>query len=673
MTMKNQKTYCIFGAGAAGLYTAWRLLSGKQGDTKLAGKRLKKGDVLELYDWGRYDFSKEYPGTRAPGARICTWHYNNDKNNSYVELGGMRYSHWDRSAKDANDGLAAGHRLVTETISQLDLDRFSVPFNVTNNQLFYLRGRNFYLNDITSNNPAPYAVNNYGATTSPDQGFTQVEELAITGEMTRAQWCRFYDTGTITATLPASCVFQKGDRLRDIGYWNLLYDQLGSEGYDYAADGNGYSSNVINTHAGVSFNINNEFAPGTQYRTLSIGFSGMFNALFDAILRLAKRQGIVFNYRPDTRLHSILWKAGKAHFTWASHEHPNLAAGQAVADAAWLAMPPGAIELVAQATRYQAPAGGAIDVLNHPKVALYLEAAILQPSYKIGMFFDSPWWAPDAPNPAPYPAKISGYVVTPDVASRLTRQRFPAAAIKAMGDKAVSYVPFETLDMLVKAIEAITESPLTILQTKQLGAASRRETIGPSVTNSPMRMVVYFGNNAADKTQKPIYGMLASYDDEDNTDFWRELELGPNCDRTVPIAANTQPLDGPRQVPPAMTKMLRKMLAELHFGPNADYTAIPEPLQAAYMDWSLPPFSAGYHEWAPHYDVGDVQRKIRKPCQLLDKAQADIFIVGEAFSNDQAWVEGAYCTAESVLNDFFGIAPIVDNTHYPFICPKGTT
>jgi hypothetical protein len=31
-------------------------------------------------------------------------------------------------------------------------------------------------------------------------------------------------------------------------------------------------------------------------------------------------------------------------------------------------------------------------------------------------------------------------------------------------------------------------------------------------------------------------------------------------------------------------------------------------------------------------------------------------------------VEGAYCTAESVLNDFFGVEPIIDNTHYPFIC-----
>ena len=65
-----------------------------------------------------------------------------------------------------------------------------------------------------------------------------------------------------------------------------------------------------------------------------------------------------------------------------------------------------------------------------------------------------------------------------------------------------------------------------------------------------------------------------------------------------------------------------------------------------------------------------MQRKIRKPSQLVKGADADIFIVGEASSNDQALVEGAYCTAESVLNDFFGIEPIIDNRAYPFICPE---
>lgn len=673
----KHKTYSIFGAGAAGLYTAWRLLNGKTRGSKHAAKQLKKGDILELYDWGRYDFSKQHPGTRAAGARICTWHYKNDSNNAYVELGGMRYSYWDdkpsKAFPDPNDGLAPGHRVVTKVISMLGLDEYSLPFNVTSNQLFYLRTRNFYLNDITSNQPAPYAMDHYGASTTPDQGFTTVESLAVTsttGPQTRLQWCEFYRSGRITVQLPETSIFQQGDFLKDIGYWNLLYDQLGSEGYDYAADGNGYSSNVINTNSAVSFNMNNEFTPGSQYRTLSMGYSGMFNALFDKVVALAKQKGIDFRYHPDTRLHSILWKNDKAVFTYAARSNPNIAAGGREADAAWMAMPRAAIDLVAQATRFRSPVDGEIDVLNHERVNLYLESTIMQPSYKVGMFFDQPWWAPDAANPAPYPAQIIGYVITPDVIAALKKQKFPVKALKALAS--MIDVPYGSAADLVRAIENITEQSLTVLQVKQLAAAARRDTIGPSVTNSPIRMVVYFGNNAPKQNpkQKPVYGILASYDDEDNASFWRELELGAKHQREIPASQDTQPLEGPRKVPGRMVKMLRKMLAEMHYGPNSDYSAVPEPLEAAYVDWSLPPFNAGYHEWAPHYDIADVQRKIRKPSQLMEGIDAAIYIVGEAYSNDQAWVEGAYCTAESVLNDFFGIEPIIDNRCYPFICPE---
>ena len=121
---------------------------------------------------------------------------------------------------------------------------------------------------------------------------------------------------------------------------------------------------------------------------------------FDAIVALAKKKGVDFKYYPDTRLHSILWKDGKAAYTYAKRSDPNIAAGARTADAAWLAMPRAAIDLVAKATRFERQEHGTVDVLNHEKVNLYLEATIMQPSYKVGMFFDTPWWAPDAASPA---------------------------------------------------------------------------------------------------------------------------------------------------------------------------------------------------------------------------------------------------------------------------------
>lgn len=667
----KQKTYSIFGAGAAGLYTAWRLLDGKAKTAKDEAKQLAKGDVLELYDWGRYDFSKAHTGTREPGARVCTWHYRNDKNKSYVELGGMRYSEWDTKPSklfpNPNDGRAPGHRLVTTVISRLDLDKYSVPFNESINPLFYLRTKNLYLNDISSSNPAPYQVDHFGAAAPPDQGFSIVEDLAVTsttGPQTRAEWNAFYRNGRIALELPETSVFKQGDFLKDIGYWNLMYDQLGSDGYSYTSDGNGYTSNVINWNSAVAFAANNEFTPGNQYNTLTTGYSGMFNALFDAIEKLAKRNGVTLKYFPNTRLHSVLEKNGVIHYTYATRAKPWKKTGAKTTDAAWLAMPRHAIELVAQSTRFEQSEG--LDVLNHQKVRLYLEAAVMQPSYKVGMFFDSPWWTAQG-TPAPtYPAQLTGYVVTAKVIAELKTGGFPEKYLKTFAG--IVGVPYTASADLISEVQGLIQERLTVKQEEQLLAAALRNTIGPSVTDTPIRQVVYFGNNAQDQSGEPVYGMLASYDDEQFTSFWQGLELGPEEERHIPISEDTQPLKGPRKVPARMVKMLRRQLAELHFGPNSDYSYVPEPKEAAYMDWSLPPFSAGYHAWAAHYDVADVQQKIRKPSQLIEGADANIFIVGEAYSNDQAWVEGAYCTAESVLNDFFGITPIIDNREYPFIC-----
>lgn len=593
------KKYSIFGAGASGLYTAWRLLNGETKTTKGKEKKLEQGDILELYDWGQYNFNEQNKGSRAAGARICTWHYDNDSSASYLELGGMRYSQW-------NEQSQTGHKVVSKVIELLNLNEYAVEFDESTDPLYYLRGKNMYSSEINKENPVPYNIPNGGASVPPFTGMNEVGKLAITKDYpkTRLEWLEFYKCGTLERVSDNNSVYKNGDLLRNIGYWNIMYDQLTNEGYDYAADGNGYSSNVINWNSAVAVEANDEFMPGTEYKTLTHGFSMMFNALFESILKLATEKGIIFNYFPNTRLHSILADvtSDKVKFAIAKRESPWMQHAEDETDAAWLAMPRHAIELVAQATRYQNSPSGKYDILNQTTVQNYLEAAIMQPSYKVGLFFDTEWW---------------------------------------MNAK---YKP-------------------------KLQQNGKPNSIGPSVTDTPIRMVVYFGNNAIDKTKKPVYGILASYDDEMFADFWKELELDIDEDRKVPTIENLQPLDGPRKCTEGMITMLRKQLAEIHFGLGSDYRLIPEPLQARYMDWSLPPFNAGYHAWAAHYDINDVQRKIRKPSQLVDK-DLNIFIVGEAYSNDQAWVEGAYCTAESVLNDFFDIDPLVDNKDYPFISPE---
>jgi hypothetical protein len=403
----------------------------------------------------------------------------------------------------------------------------------------------------------------------------------------------------------------------------------------------------------------------------------MFGALYDAIVKKAAEKGVELDYRCNTRLRSIVYKNNKAQFTLATRKHPDHTSGEGVCDAAFMAMPRGAIELVAQASRYSDDE--AIDVLNHEKVQLYLESVIMEPSYKIGMFFDFPWWTNDLAKPkkysgqypTTYPAKLTSYFLTPENLTAAVSSGFPQMYADQFSPKDAGIIntSFDMKSDFITAVEQCIEERMTIKQENQIAAAAKMNTIGPSITDMPIRQVVYFGDNALKSGKKKVYGILASYDDIYYTTFWKPLELGVGEDRSIPESRDTQPLEGPRTAKPAMVKMLRKQLAALHFGSQAEYTAVPEPLETKYMDWSLPPFNAGYHAYKPHYDMGDVQRKIRKPSQLIPKIDAPIYIVGETYSNDQAWVEGAYCTAESVLNVWFGIKPMISEKNYPFICP----
>ncbi|MEL6813238.1 MAG: hypothetical protein AAFP03_00330 [Cyanobacteria bacterium J06598_3] len=504
----------------------------------------------------------------------------------------MRYLEFDETSNE-------GHLLVTTVIEQLGLKCHSEPFNTTHDPLFYLRERNFYSSQISSFTPAPYKANQSLAESPPDQVFSYVAAKALGDQKpaTRTEQCKFYQEGKVTSAM-SSEVFKEGDSLKNIGYWNLMFDQLGSEGYQYASDGGGYGSNVINWNSADAVIYNGEFAPGGAFKTLNNGYSSIFSALFDAIDAACTEKNISWNYHPHTRLRSIYLDADNSDrvtFTLATFNQPLATSDTQTTDYAFLAMPPGSLQIVAEASRYSEK--NIVDVLNHEQVATYREAVTLQPSYKVAMFFKEPWWTK-----AKYAPKLEG-----------------------------------------------------------------KNVFGPTITDTPLRQVYYFGNNGSN-TSEPVYSLLASYDDEQFIHFWQEMETPVTETRKQPLSYGIEPLNGPQKAPKSMENMLREQLAQVHWGPQAEISQVPPPLETVFVDWSQKPFSAGYHAWAAHYNISDVMQKIRQPTQLIDGVDAGIYIVGSAYSNDQAWVEGAFCTSESVLNDFFNIAPIVENPAYPFIC-----
>lgn len=603
------QNYAIFGAGPGGLYAAWRLLS--------AGK-LQAGDTLNLYEWGTYDF--EGTGThRQPAGRICSHHYKSDLTASYIEIGGMRFIEWNGEeyeiAPDGKQVPAKGHRLVTTAIKAMGLYGDVVDFLTTDNPLYYLRGEHFYEKELGLEKQLPDGTkkvvlapyNTPGNNAAPPGTLTSNISGLIADDaplITRADQCAFYGTGTLPETFN-SFVYSGGEIASNVGYWNVFYDQAGSEGFNYAADGGGYNSNVINWNAANASVYNGEFAPGGTFKTIAGGYSRLFTELYNKAVAAAADCGAEFNLVQGTRLHSIWSDKADAVYQLASADDPHKSIGEALrADVAFLAMPPESVELLAHATRYLGLPDGA-DFLNMSKVANYLESVIEQPSYKIAMFFDTPWW-----KTATYPPKL------------------------------------------------------------EIGGKEDPAVFGPTITDLPLRQVYYFGDNAlSDAGGDPVYGVLTSYDDERFVGFWRGLELPVNQRRETATSRDLQPLQGGAEATAEMERMLLLQLAKVHYGTTDAAGTIPAPKQTVFMDWGLNPFGAGYHAWAAHYDICDVMQTIRQPAQLA-RQDAQVFLIGSAFSNDQAWVEGAFCTAESVLVDCLGLDPIINTSVYRLICDQ---
>jgi hypothetical protein len=585
--------YVIAGAGAAGLYTAYRLL---RNDGPLL-----QGDTLQLYEC-----------SQRPGGRIYTYTFPpavGGSNGLYCEFGGMRFATDKNNFPNNPSKITEGHVLVQQMIIELGLKDKVVPFLQSDNRLYYLRGRNVYEKNITSVSGLPYGFNaEFNAfiakTPSPYTADNILGQIATvfaphlgSANADRAKWCNYYATGTVDAN-DQTTSFPAGTPVRDMGYWNLLYDQLGDEGFDYVADGTGYESNVINWNAADAMQANNDYGSTTSYSRLDGGYSLLFQALADKVTAL------MANY-PGSAINYGFWLGGLAESTTdnttiCTIDQPGFSPFQVTADVLFLALPRRALELVAQGGGYYPP-------LHSREMRLLLESSLDQPAMKVVMVFDQAWWLSQA---------NGGQC---QYAPNLVWTNFP-------------------------------DPPPNNVPSSQLVG-------GATITDLPLRMVYYFGNNipGGPGASGGPYVLLASYDDMNYSNFWREVEI--NGDYAEAPSEMRQPLTGPTpvHVDSPMAGLLLKQLAEVH---GIAVAAIPTPKAIYYQDWGQNPFGGGYHGWSSHYNICEVMDKIRAPYQKVLGGSRQTYIVGSCYSFDQAWVEGAFCTAESVMQDFFRLPPL---------------
>jgi hypothetical protein len=349
--------------------------------------------------------------------------------------------------------------------------------------------------------------------------------------------------------------------VNDLGFWNVIEDQVSEEGYQFLADAGGYYSNTINWNAAEAFPyMVGDFSKAkVGYRTIAGGYDQVASALEKAFLADPRA-----SLELGTRLIRFDHASGSAgrRYRLTLRDEQSGARSEALADRIVLAMPRRSLELLDQ-DNFVFQTGG-----EPTKLAQTLRAVIMEPSLKILMGFKEPWWRTD------------------------------------------------------------------------FGA-----TAGESITDLPIRQCYYFGTDATDTRSL----LLAGYTDMDPVRFWEPLD---GEQRFVPqpvdgvSAADLQSVSSPA-APSAMVLEALRQVCELH---GLSEMEVPKPFVAWYRDWSDDPFGGGYHAWQPGISVQDVMQYMRRP----DPAEA-VHVCGEAYSDQQGWVEGALCVAERMLQEHFGL------------------
>jgi lysine 2-monooxygenase len=181
-------------------------------------------------------------------------------------------------------------------------------------------------------------------------------------------------------------------------------------------------------------------------------------------------------------------------------------------------------------------------------------------------------------------------------------------------------------------------------------------TAGRSVTDLPIRQCYYWGTEGeqpgADTANRNSI-LMASYNDGAAVEFWsgmaRTGPYVPPADVYEEAAAAADPMPEQLRAPVGMVKEIQEQLRELHDLPPA---SIPDPYETVYYDWTQEPYGGAWHFWKIHVRPAEVMPRIQRPMD-----DTNVYVCGEAWSTQQAWVEGALETADSVLEKHLGLAP----------------
>lgn len=548
----------IIGAGTSGLYTAFRLVT----DNKY------KGHEVQIFDMSNR-LGGRLESVIMPGM------------NFWGELGGMRYL----TSQEIVTTLIEGYPLKEDPSKRTPVlkDKMTpvlFPMGKPEELFMYIRKERFKQNAWTEEQDqgnkliTRYFLNKNDEGLSSDQLFNKIiynvlmsdpwvvenyKELIIEDpngydysfQLTSRDWDAIKPR--MVYNFPGSPYDKR--LVNDIGFWNLIKDQVSQEGYEFLANAGGYYSNTINWNSAEAFPyMVGDFSANTTYKTIEEGYDSIAYAIANAYIEYegariwSENKLITFtkdHHLISTHKYELTFLNIQSNTTW-----------KVYANSIVLGMPRKSLELLDQNNFF-------FDANRHQKLNENIRSVIMEPAFKILMGFERPWW-------------------------------------------------------------------------KELGIDS-----GHSITDLPMRQCYYFGTDPENNNSM----LLGSYGDMETETFWKALsddkvlfKVRANKSTSMEELHKFDDV----QATEFMVNELINQLKEVH---GID---IPQPYVTYFRDWTDDPYGAGYHAWKAGFSVKDVMPYMRKP--LIDE---QIHIIGEAYSDQQGWVEGAFCEAEKMLQTHY--------------------
>eukprot|EP00177_Eucheuma_denticulatum_P000768 GFKZ01001388.1.p1 GENE.GFKZ01001388.1~~GFKZ01001388.1.p1 ORF type:complete len:573 (-),score=44.55 GFKZ01001388.1:922-2640(-) len=264
----------VIGAGAAGLYSAYRLLEPNATKhtspfPKSQAQRTNCNASLKV---------AVFEASSRLGGRVCSAHFK--PGNVPGELGAMRYL--------SNQRIVAS---LVEQVLSVDYNLKSVPFDYGNSEevLFYTRSRRFRAKDLP-NMDYGYNLGYCRAQRWRGKGVDEIYE-DIVDEVLKAdgdsldriksdpaQVQKRWDDTAKTLRYRFKGPFE--NRLvHELAFWHVIADRVDSETCAFLKDADGYNCSFAQLSATEGFQMVCDCTDSVEYRTVEGGFDRLFHAL----------------------------------------------------------------------------------------------------------------------------------------------------------------------------------------------------------------------------------------------------------------------------------------------------------------------------------------------------------------------------------------------------------